>query len=89
MSYRIIFLPAYFNDDPTDQAGADAVIAEGATEEEIIEIAKQLAWHLPLGIWTCDENDLHLKKFLQVLEDDYSQEVSSDRIYVKSRPHIS
>ncbi len=83
MSWRIVIEPAYFNDDPGDVAGADAIIALGASEERVAEVAHRMAWMLPLSIWAPGRDDPRLLHLLKVLEEDHDQEVPEYRIHVK------
>lgn len=82
MSWRIMFDPAYFNNDPTDQAGADLVIPQNATDAEIDAAAQKWAWQLPLKIWTPSEDDPRYLRFIAEL-DERGMDENSYTVYVK------
>ena len=83
MSTRILIRPAYFGEDRNDIAGADAVIQEGATDEEVDRVAAQWAWNLPLKIFTPSENDPKYKRLVQTLSDKHSMDSDCYMVYVK------
>ena len=88
MSWRIMFDPAYFNSDPGDQAAADLVIPQDATDAEIDAAAAEWAWQAPLKIWTPSEDDPRFLRFIAELaergnEDSYTVYVKSPMVVVQ------
>jgi hypothetical protein len=82
MSWRIMFAPAYFNNDPGDQAGADLVVPQGATDADIDAAVVKWGWQLPLKIWTPSEDDPRVLRFVAVLTEQGMDE-NSYTVYVK------
>ncbi len=83
MSYRVVFEPAHFGDTPGDTKGADIVIHEGATNDEVDDAATLISWALPLRIWAPSRDDPRLLRFLETLSEEHHQEVYENQIEVK------
>jgi hypothetical protein len=84
MTWRILIEPAYFNNDPTDTAGAEGTVPLGASDADVDAVADKWAWQLPLGIWTPSETDPRFLRLVKRLEEEHNMDRETDiRVYIK------
>jgi hypothetical protein len=80
MSWRIMIDPACFQDGTQD--GADAVIPQNATDEEVDRVAAEYAWQRPLKIWTPDPKDPRFLRLVQTLSDEHGVDDTCYSVFV-------